>query len=142
LLKHPGARADTHPDMPGTHGRRPATTRALAVTLGSFTGAALEAMARRQSLSPQELVSLAAEYYIADENAGRQAARMPRWLDELDDRGGVTLEVEVGTETWDVLQARAREERTSPEALLEHATLQLIADLDSGRVQARVARDD
>jgi hypothetical protein len=127
--------------MPGTRGRRPDTKRDLAFTLGSFAGGALEAMAERQSLTPQELVSLAAEYHLAEENAGRQAARMPRWIDELEDRGGLKLEVELRTDTWEALQERAREQRTTPERLLEHATLQLIADLDSGRVQARVARD-
>jgi hypothetical protein len=110
--------------------------------MGGFTGSALQAMAERQSLSPLELVSLAAEYYLADENTGRQAARMPRWLDELEDRGRLKMEVELRTDTWDAFHGRAREERTSVEWLLEHATLQLIADLDSGRVQARVARDD
>jgi hypothetical protein len=110
--------------------------------LGGFSGAALETMAERQGLSPSELVSLAAEYYLAEENAGRQAAHMPRWLDELEDGRTRNLRVEVSSDTLNALLERAGQERTSVEWLLEHATLQLIADLDSGRVQARVARGD
>jgi hypothetical protein len=99
-------------------------------------------VASRQGLSPQELVSLAAEFYLAEENDGRQATQMPRWLDELEDGGRAKLRVEVGSDTLDALLERAGREHTSVEWLLEHATLQLMADLDSGRVQARIARDD
>jgi hypothetical protein len=127
--------------MPGTQGRRPAATRQLTVTLGGYSGEALETVSARQGLTPHELVSLAAEYYLADENAGRQAAQMPRWLDELEDGGRSKLQVDLGSDTLDALQERAGREHTSVEWLLEHATLQLMADLDSGRVQARIARD-
>jgi hypothetical protein len=128
--------------MPGTRGRRSATKRDVALTLGGFAGTALETMAERQSLSPQELVSLAAEYYVAERNTPRTSSRAPRWLDELEDRGTVKLDVELRGETWEALRTRAREERTTVERLLEHATLQLIADLDAGRVTTRVAQDE
>src|SRR5215211_2330034 len=107
-------------DMPGTRGRRSATKREVALTL----------------------VGLAAEYYVAERNTPRTSARAPRWLDELDDRGIVKLEIELRGETWEALRERAREERTTVERLLEHATLQLIADIDSGRVTTRVAQDE
>jgi hypothetical protein len=128
--------------MPGTQGRRPAATRQLTVKLAGFAGTAVETMAERQGLTPQELVGLAAEYYLADENAGRQAAQLPRWLDELEDGRRRILHVDLSSDTLNALLERADRERTSVEWLIEHATLFLIADLDSGRVQARVAGDD
>jgi hypothetical protein len=128
--------------MPGTQGRRPAATRQLTVKLAGFAGAAVETMAEQQGLTPQELVGLAAEYYLAEENAGRQAAQLPRWLDELEDGRRLKLEVELSSDTVDALQERAVRERTSVEWLVEHATLFLIADLDAGRAQARVTGDE
>jgi hypothetical protein len=111
----------------------------VVLELGGFAGTALATEAERHSLTCEEVVSLAAEYYADDVGSPRMAHHVPTALGELDASERFRLEIELRAEIWALLEERALEEDTTLERLLEHATLQLIADLDSGRVKARVA---
>jgi hypothetical protein len=107
--------------------------------LAGFAGAVAQVEAEQRSLTREELISLAVEYYLAESGGSRPSLRVPAWLDELGDGDVVPLSLELRLETWEQLVEAARSARTSVEHVLEHATLTLIADLDAGRVAARVA---
>ena len=124
--------------MPDLHRDDTAVKQQIELELAGFAGAALEVEAERHSLTREELVALAAEYYLSDDGPARPARRVPAWLDELDAGDKVPLAVELRLETWQALAEHARVQRTTVERVLEHATLSLIADLDSGRITARV----
>lgn len=113
----------------------------IELELAGFAGTALEVEAERHSLTREELIGLAAEHYLADDGPARPARGVPAWLDELDAGDKVPLALELRLETWQALAERARAQRTTVERVLEHATLSLIADLDSGHVTARVASE-
>ena len=127
--------------MPDLRRDHTAVKQQIELELAGFAGAALEAEAERHSLTREELVGLAAEYYLSDDGPARPGRQVPAWLDELDAGDKVPLAVELRLETWQALAEHARVQRTTVERVLEHATLSLIADLDSGRVTARVASE-
>jgi hypothetical protein len=125
--------------VPRTRGQQAAVTRDLRLALGGFAGSALLSEAERHGLTPNELVALAAEHYAGELGSTRMANRLPRvpFGDETSER--LSFHLELRPETWRVLERHAREEGASVELVLEHAALQLVSDLDSGRVAARVA---
>jgi hypothetical protein len=125
--------------VPRTRGQQTAVTRDLRLALGGFASSALLTQAERHALTPDEVVTLAAEHYAGELGSARMTDRLPRALvgDEVRER--LTFHVELRPETWAVLERHARDEHASVELVLEHATLRLLADLDSGRVTARVA---
>jgi len=115
--------------------------QAIELELSGFAGAALETEAERRSLTREELLSLGAEYYLAQTGCSGAARRVPQWLDELERGDTVTVTLELRLETWEQLAAQAHSDRTTVERVLEHATLTLIGDLDAGRVTARIVGD-
>jgi hypothetical protein len=125
--------------VPRTRGQQAAVTRDLELALGGFAGSALLIQAERHGLTPNELVALAAEHYAGEFGTPRMANRIPRALADDNSRERLKFHVELRPETWRVLDRHARDEGTSVELVLEHAALQLVADLDSGRATARVA---
>lgn len=107
--------------------------------MGGFAGAALLTEAERHGLSVAELVALAAEHFAGDLASPRMANRLPRVPVAGESAERLVFHVELHPETWRLLERHARDEDASLELVVEHATLQLLADLDSGRVAARVA---
>lgn len=114
--------------------------RSLKLVLDSFGRATLEAEAQRYSVSPDELVGHAVEYYLSDRNSGRPALRVPRF-GRTEAETTMELDVDLATRTWDEAEAESKRHGVSLEQLLGHAALYLIADLDSGTVAARIAAD-
>lgn len=99
---------------------------------------ALEIEAERQRLAPEEFVQYAARHYLA----GRAEARTAHWIPRFrtDEVGDASLEVklELDDEDWRLISSEASRQGVSAQRLLGHATLCLIADLDSGRVAERM----
>jgi hypothetical protein len=115
--------------------------RSLELALTDFSRSSLEQVARRQAVSVSTLVARAALYYLVERESDRPAARVPRLSREppaerKDDLLRVTIELRAAA--WRDLDRATESEGLLVERLLEHAVLLLLADLESGRVAARL----
>lgn len=113
--------------------------RTIKLALERFGRDTLEDQAARYALSSEELVGLAASYFVRDRDSGRPARRVPRFHREREGAGELELELDLDSEVWDALCDEARRQGVTVERLLEHAVLYLVADLDSGRVATDIA---
>lgn len=115
--------------------------RNLELALTDFSRNSLEHEARRYGLSVSTLIARAAVYYVSERESDRLAARVPRFH-----RGApagsanpaLPVTIELRAREWRDLDLGAASEDLSVERLLEHAILLFLADLDSGRVAARL----
>jgi hypothetical protein len=113
----------------------------LSLSLDEFGASALREHAERYSLSPAELGSRAASYYLADRESGRVALRVPRLPKGAAGKAALRLTVDIDRESWRELQAEAKRQDVSVETMLEHAIMYFLADLDSGRVERGMLAD-
>jgi hypothetical protein len=116
-------------------------TPLVSLALDEFGASALEEHAERFSLSPGQLASRAARYYLSDLGSGRLALRVPRF-EGAREKPPVQLMVELDDDGWRELEAEATRQGASVEALFEHAILYFLADLDSGRAEWRILEDE
>jgi predicted DNA-binding ribbon-helix-helix protein len=115
--------------------------RSLELALTDFSRSSLEQVARRQGVSVSTLVARAALYYLVESESDRVAARVPRLSREpsAEIRDGLLrVTIELRAAAWRDLERASESEGLSVERLLEHAALLLLADLESGRVAARL----
>jgi hypothetical protein len=113
----------------------------MTLALGGFGRMAIEGQASRYGLRPEELVSRAARYYLADLGLKRPARRTPRFRREAGEPE-LELELDLDADEWTALRQEAKRQGVPLERLLEHAALYLLADLDSGRVAAQILEGD
>ena len=113
----------------------------LSLSLDAFGASALREHAERHSLSPAEFGSRAARYYLADRDSGRMALRVPRLPKAAAGKAALDLTVDLDRESWQELEAEAERQDVSVEAMLEHAIMYFLADIDSGRVEQRLLAD-
>jgi hypothetical protein len=116
--------------------------RLLTLSLDEFAADAIEEQAAQYSVSPAELGRQAARYYLSDLGSGRLALRVPRL-----DKGGagrcsMRLPIDLDRDSWRELEAEAKRQEVPIEALVVHAILYFLADLDSGRVGRRILEDE
>jgi hypothetical protein len=116
--------------------------RSLTLALDEFGATALEEHARRFLVSPGELASRAARYYLSDRGSGRLAQQVPRLPTAARAEPALHIRVELDDDRLRELEAEATRQAVSVEALLEHAVLYRLADLDSGRVERRMLEDE
>jgi hypothetical protein len=116
--------------------------RSLSLALDEFGASALEQEAARLSVSPTELGSRAARYYLADRESGRVALRVPRLSREAEGKRELQMSIDLDLDSWRDLESEATRQDVSVEALLEHAILYFLADLDSGRVERKMLEDE
>jgi hypothetical protein len=116
-------------------------SRRLALSLDEFGASALAQHAERYSMSPAALGSRAARYYLEDRGSGRLALRVPRLPRGAAGKPVLRLTVDLDDDSWRELAAEARRQDVSLAALLEHAILYLLADIDSGRAEERMLAD-
>jgi hypothetical protein len=112
--------------------------RSVTVPLEGFARECAQRCAREHGLTLPDLLTLAAGYYL-DACAGRPARVVPPMVRRAGPRSATDHEVELPVRQWDALAAEARDQDVDLGTLIEHAVLLLAADLDSGRVAARVA---
>jgi len=115
--------------------------RSLTLALDEFGQATLQVEAGRLSVSTAELVGQATMYYLEDRPSGRPALRVPRFAREASAKT-IDLELDLDPHMWDEVEEEARRQRVTVERLVEHATLYLMGDLDSGRVATRIPTDE
>lgn len=115
--------------------------RPVTLALDPFGRLALEAEAERCALTPAEFVQHAARHFLSARAEARTAHWIPRF--RTDEVGDSRLELELDTddEAWREIRGEADRQRVSADRLLAHATLCLIADLDSGRVAQRMLEE-
>jgi hypothetical protein len=124
----------------------PPESQELALEMGSFGRETLSVSARRQNVKADTLVHQAILYYLSQRDVDRISARVPDFVrsqQEPEANGGSHMLVTVDLEEaeWTALAEAARAERVSLERLVKHAVLLLLADLDQGRVTARILDD-
>jgi hypothetical protein len=115
--------------------------RSLELALTDFSRSSLEQVARRQGVSVSTLVTRAALYYLVERESDRPAARVPRLSREpaAEKKDGLLrVTIELRAAAWRVLDRATESEGLPVERLLEHAALLFLADLESGRVAARL----
>jgi hypothetical protein len=117
-------------------------SRRLSLSLDEFSASALEELAERYSVSPAELGSRAARYYLSDRESGRVALRVPQLRTEAVRKPVLRLTVDLDQDSWQELAAEATRQDVSLEVLLEHAVIYFLADLDSGRVEGSMLGDE
>jgi hypothetical protein len=116
-------------------------SRRLALSLDEFGASALEEYAERYSISPAALGSRAARYYLADRGSGRLALRVPRLPRGAAEKPVSRFTVDLDESSWRELAAEAKRQDVSVSALLEHAILYFLADIDSGRAEEKMLAD-
>jgi hypothetical protein len=118
-------------------------TRQLTLALDEFGQTSLEAQADALELPPAGLVRQAALYLLAERGSGRPAVKIPRFAREQSNEAAhVELALELDEADWRALEHEAEEQHVALERLLVHATLLLLADLDSGRIAVRILEDE
>jgi hypothetical protein len=115
--------------------------REMTLELGEFSRAALDAQAERQGLVLATLLARSAQYYLLEHPSERLSARVPSFVSgDAQTEHGLPLRVTIDLDDghWRELDAAAAREGISVERLFEHAALLFLADLESGRVAARL----
>ena len=100
----------------------------------------LERVAGRLGVPCAKLVQNAVRRWLDEERAGRLAVWPPSLGLPAASHPAVPVAVDLAPPDWQAIQHAARSRSIEPEALVAHALLLLLADIDSGRMAARVAR--
>jgi hypothetical protein len=118
------------------------TKREVEVALDEFALEEIERVAMRLAVSRERVVAQAVRHWRAEESSGRLAACPPPLAGSPCPHPPVPLVVDLPPADWEAVQHAAGAQQIEPDALIGHAVLLLLADFDSGRVAARVARSD
>ena len=113
------------------------------LALDEFALEEVERLAGRLEVPRARVVARAVRYSLDEQAKGRLAARP---LAQQDDRvasaPAIPLAVDLPPADWEAVRQAAGAYEVKPERVVIHAVLLLLADLDSGRLAARVARSD
>lgn len=91
---------------------------------------------------PAAAVRQAVYYYLSDAGSGRAGWACPRFSSGVNAPGpAIEVAVTVDDGTWRTFVAEAARQGVAVEELLRHALLYFVADLDGGRVAARIVDD-
>jgi hypothetical protein len=111
------------------------------LALDEFALEEVERLAGRLEVPRARVVARAVGHWLDEQAKGRLAARP---LAPQDDRvasaPAIPLAVALPLADWEAVRQAAGAYEVEPERVVIHAVLLLLADLDSGRLAARVAR--
>jgi hypothetical protein len=117
------------------------TSCEVELTLDEFALEEVERLAGRLEVPRARVVARAVRHWLDEQASGRLAARPPA---AQDDRAAsvhaIPLAVDLPPADWDAVLQAAEAHEVDPERVIIHAVVLLLADLDSGRLAARVAR--
>ena len=117
------------------------TSCEVELALDEFAQEEVERLAGRLEVPRARVVARAVRHWLDEQASGRLAARPPAGQD---DRAAtvhaIPLAVDLPAADWDAVRRAAEAHEVDPERVITHAVLLLLADLDSGRLAARVAR--
>jgi hypothetical protein len=108
----------------------------VTLRLDRFGQDALEGYVRATAGSQAAALRTAVRYYLADSDSGRAAWPVPRLADEA--ASGDPFEIELDDAVHAELERESRRQHVTTDLLATHAVLYFLADLDSGRVAARL----
>jgi hypothetical protein len=106
------------------------------VRLDRFGQAALDDYVHGTGESHADTLDVAVRYYLLDSDSGRVTWRVPSRPTGLDTTE--TLELDLDDHLHEELRREARRQHVAPDLLAFHALVYYLADLDSGRVAARL----
>ena len=117
--------------------------RTLNLEMDPFGRTTIESQAERHAVKLGDLLRQAVHYYLSDEDSGRVGWRYPRFRRGAEG-GGEEFDVVVDVDevTWRRFTVAAEAQSVPLERLLEHAALYFVADVNSGRVTARILETD
>jgi hypothetical protein len=111
------------------------------LALDEFALEEVERLAGRLEVPRARVVARAVGHWLDEQAKGRLAARP---LAPQDDRvasaPAIPLAVDLPPADWEAVRQAAGAYEVKPERVVIHAVLLLLADFDSGRLAARVAR--
>jgi len=107
-------------------------TRDVTLNLDEFSRDALKRFAEGGNGSAAKAAQIASLYYLSDRDSGRPAWRVPRFADGSAQPHN--LRVQLDDETWEAMSREADSQRVSTNAIVVHAVLYFLADIDSGRL--------
>jgi hypothetical protein len=117
--------------------------REVTLTLEEFGRNLLEGQAKALGVPPAAIVSEGALYFLAERGSERAATKIPRFGSEPTPGGErLDLAVTLDAADWVALEEEAERQQAPLERLMMHATLLLLADLESGRVAARIVSEN
>lgn len=112
--------------------------RSARLHLTPFGLDSLESEARRQRLALATLLRHAIQYYLAERRSGRLAGRVPPFARQEAGGGEISVAVELEGSEWRRIEEAAALERVSVPALVRHAAMLYLADIDSGKLASRL----
>jgi hypothetical protein len=116
------------------------TSCEVELALDEFALDEVERLAGRLGVPRARVVARAVRHWLDERASGRLAARPPAPQDR---RAGsvhaIPLAVDLPPADWDAVRQAAGAYEVDPERIIIHAVLLLLADLESGRLAARVA---
>jgi hypothetical protein len=113
----------------------PDMAQSLTLKLDRFGREAIDAYLRRHGSSESGLLAVAIRYYLADAASGAIAWPVPRFGERM---SGQDVVFDVDDATYAELEREAGRQEVTPERLAQHALIYFLADLESGRVAARL----
>jgi len=142
-----GSRAGVRPRPSKQEAQPPVSTsiaRTVTLTLEEFGRTLLEAQAVTFEVPPAAIVRQGALYFLAERGSERTATKIPHFGSSEPTPGaeGLDLVVTLDEADWVALEEEAERQQASLERLLVHTTLLLLADLESGRVAARILGEE
>jgi hypothetical protein len=111
------------------------------LALDEFALEEVERLAGRLEVPRARVVARAVGYWLDEQAKGRLAARpLAPQEDRVASAPAIPLAVDLPPADWEAVRQAADAYEVEPERVVTHAVLLLLADLDSGRLAARVAR--
>jgi hypothetical protein len=117
------------------------SNRAVTLAFDEFARASLEEQAGSDGLRTDDLVRMAVTYYLGDLSAGRFVRRVPRFAAHAAPVRRLEVRVELPAGDWKALDGEAIRQAVPVARLIEHAVIYYLADLESGRVAARIVEN-
>jgi hypothetical protein len=114
-------------------------TRRLTLRFDEFGWESLEAQARHQDETLDELLAHACAYFDSELDSNRLVAQAPGFKPSGQGTPRKVL-LDLARDRWEGLQREAGRQGIPLERLLEHAALVHLADVDSGRVANGILR--
>lgn len=117
------------------------TSCEVELALDEFALEEVERLAGRLEVPRARVVARAVGYWLDEQAKGRLAARpLAPQEDRVASAPAIPLAVDLPPADWEAVRQAADAYEVEPERVVTHAVLLLLADLDSGRLAARVAR--
>lgn len=118
-----------------------ASSRRISLPLGGFGREVVEGQAECWGVPCARLIELAAEHHLSDHGSRRLASDVPGFVFQPGPGGALDFEISLQPAVWSRLELESELLGVPLDRLLVHAALRFAADLDAGRVVARVLAD-